>query len=307
MTATTPLSPLLGARRRVATRRPRQANVALTPYLSAATDLRASRASRWRSGSDPRAAAIRRLRPSSRTTSTSARSTTRAHWEPSDAQPAEPELLHRLPRRCRAEGGYVMVTVMGVLLVATLFSVAAMSAADNDTPPVAPRRGPQGGVRGRRGGLNYYLYRLNEDSNFWAPCTNVEGPSATEPAPVNQPWNGTGPDPRRWRNVPGLDRHAVHDRAAADERIAVQPGRPRRLDDQPEQRARSAIRATGRSRRAPRRGSGRTARSSARSAGAASSTSCTSPTSRRARPRSTRRSGQAWASGACASTCATAA
>ena len=30
-------------------------------------------------------------------------------------------------------------------------------------------------------------------------------PNATEPNPVNQPWNGVSPtiDPRRWRNVPG--------------------------------------------------------------------------------------------------------
>jgi hypothetical protein len=37
---------------------------------------------------------------------------------------------------------------------------------------------------------------------LWASCDQVEGPSATQQAPINQPWDGTGPDQRRWRNVP---------------------------------------------------------------------------------------------------------
>jgi Tfp pilus assembly protein PilX len=110
------------------------------------------------------------------------------------------EILRRA-RTIRSESGYVMVTVMGVLLVATLFSVAAISAAQNDTPSSRGDVDRKAAFAAAEAGLNYYQYRLNEDSNFWASCTNVEGPSATEPAPVNQPWT-TGPDNRVWRNVP---------------------------------------------------------------------------------------------------------
>ena len=110
-------------------------------------------------------------------------------------------ILSRL-REVRTESGYVMVSVMGVLLVATVFSVAAISAADNDTGQSRKDVDRKAAFAAAEAGLNYYLYRLNEDSNFWAQCDQVEGPSATEPAPVNQPWNGTGTDPRRWRNVP---------------------------------------------------------------------------------------------------------
>jgi Tfp pilus assembly protein PilX len=110
------------------------------------------------------------------------------------------ELVRRL-RTIRSEGGYVMVTVMGVLLVATLFSAAAISAAQNDTPSSRGDVDRKAAFAAAEAGLNYYLYRLNEDSNFWASCTNVEGPSATEPAPVNQPWT-SGSDNRVWRNVP---------------------------------------------------------------------------------------------------------
>ena len=111
------------------------------------------------------------------------------------------ELLHRLRAVRRSEGGYVMVTVMGVLLVATLFSVAAMSAAQNDTPSSRGDLDRKAAFSAAEAGLNYYLYRTNEDTNFWAQCTNVEGPSSTQQAPVNQPWLN-GPDNRQWRNVP---------------------------------------------------------------------------------------------------------
>jgi hypothetical protein len=115
------------------------------------------------------------------------------------------DLFAPLARRLgalRSESGYVMVTVMGVLLVATGFSAVALSAADNDTPQSRQDVDRKGAFAAAEAGLNYYLYRLNEDSNFWAGCDTVDGASATEPAPVNQPWDGTGADPRRWRNVP---------------------------------------------------------------------------------------------------------
>lgn len=111
--------------------------------------------------------------------------------------------LTQLRRRLQtvgSESGYVMVAVMGVLLVATLFSVAALSAASNDIPQSRGDIDRKAAFTAAEAGLNYYQYRLNEDSNFWAACTDVEGPSGAERAPVNQPWT-TGPDNRIWRNV----------------------------------------------------------------------------------------------------------
>jgi hypothetical protein len=109
-------------------------------------------------------------------------------------------LVRRLRTVGPAEGGYVMVVVMGILLVATLFSVAALSAAQNDTSQSRGDIDRKGAFSAAEAGLNYYLYRLNEDSNFWANCTNVEAPSTTQPAPVTQP-RASGAAPV-WRNVP---------------------------------------------------------------------------------------------------------
>ena len=64
-------------------------------------------------------------------------------------------------------------------------------------------QGPQGTYAAAEAGLNFYAYHLTQDNDYWTKCDAVPAPNASEPNPVNQPWNGTGADPRRWRNVPG--------------------------------------------------------------------------------------------------------
>jgi Tfp pilus assembly protein PilX len=44
-------------------------------------------------------------------------------------------MFRQIQRRLAEESGFTMVVVMGVLLVATLFSVAAIAAAEQDTTP----------------------------------------------------------------------------------------------------------------------------------------------------------------------------
>jgi Tfp pilus assembly protein PilX len=108
-------------------------------------------------------------------------------------------LIQRLRTVGPSESGYVMVTVIGVLLVATLFSVAALAAAQNDTGGSRGDIDRKAAFSAAEAGLNYYLYHLNEDSNFWASCTNVEAPGTTQQAPITQP-RSTGAAPI-WRNV----------------------------------------------------------------------------------------------------------
>ena len=127
----------------------------------------------------------------------------------------------------RADDGYVMVVVMGVLLVATLFSVAALAAADKDVPQSRADVDRKAAIGAAEAGLAYYQYHLNEDNNFWAACTNVESPGATQPAPVNQAWNGTGSDPRVWRNVPGsTDQQYTLELLPAPGKTACDPNNP---------------------------------------------------------------------------------
>jgi hypothetical protein len=109
-------------------------------------------------------------------------------------------ILAYVRRRLADESGMTMVVVMGVLLVATLFSVAAIAGADND---IVPSRGDidrKQAYAAAEAGINDYMSRLNQDSNYWTNCTNVPAP-----APVNQRFvrtSPTQPDPRTWRRVP---------------------------------------------------------------------------------------------------------
>jgi hypothetical protein len=105
--------------------------------------------------------------------------------------------LTKIRRRLAGESGMTMVVIMGVLLVATLFSVAAIAAAQNDIAPSREDVDRKQAYAAAEAGINDYISRLNQDSNFWSNCTNVP---AT--APVNQRYNGVQAQ-RKWRNVPG--------------------------------------------------------------------------------------------------------
>ena len=110
-------------------------------------------------------------------------------------------MIAALRRRLRDERGFTMVTVMGVLLVATLFSVAAIAAADRDIPQSRTDIDRKQAYAAAEAGINDYMSRLNQDSNYWTNCDNVQAP-----APVNQPFVRTSPsqtDLREWRPVPG--------------------------------------------------------------------------------------------------------
>ena len=112
-----------------------------------------------------------------------------------------PMILALIRRRLADERGFTMVTVMGVLLVATLFSVAAIAAADRDVPQSRVDLDRKQAYAAAEAGINDYVARLNQDSNYWTNCDNVKAP-----APVNQQFvrtSATQPDPRTWRRLPG--------------------------------------------------------------------------------------------------------
>jgi hypothetical protein len=106
-------------------------------------------------------------------------------------------MLANLRRRLADESGMTMVVVMGVLLVATLFSVAAISAADGDIGQSRTDIDRKQAYAAAEAGINDYMARLNQDSNYWTNCTNVPAP-----APVNQRYNPAAPTTRKWRKLP---------------------------------------------------------------------------------------------------------
>jgi hypothetical protein len=153
--------------------------------------------------------------------------------------------LSRLRRRLADESGFTMVVVMGVLLIATLFSVAAIAAADGDIGGSRQDVDRKQAYEAAEAGVNDYIARLNQDANYWTRCTDVPAP-----APVNQQFIRTSPtqnDPRSWRPVPGSGETSYTiELIPANNRTSCDPA-------QPEQSMIDAntgsftIRATGRS------------------------------------------------------------
>ena len=113
-------------------------------------------------------------------------------------------LIPRIRSRFLAvEDGFSMIVVMGVMAASSLFVAAAFAAANGDLPLTRDSQDRKQAYAAAEAGINYYQYHLNQDPDYWTRCVNVPPPNATENQPVNQRWNGTGTDPRRWRNVAG--------------------------------------------------------------------------------------------------------
>lgn len=105
-----------------------------------------------------------------------------------------------LLRLTRDERGFTMVTVIGALLIVTLLAVTALSYATDDLPHGAHDRDRKIAYAAAEAGAQNYLYFLTQDPNFWAKCVDTSAGSKTPQ--VNQRWDGTGADTRRWVKVP---------------------------------------------------------------------------------------------------------
>jgi hypothetical protein len=112
-------------------------------------------------------------------------------------------ITHIRNRYICAEHGFSMIVVMGVMAASSLFVAAAFAAANGDLPLTRDSQDRKQAYSAAEAGINFYQYHLNQDPDYWTKCTNVPAPSATENQPVNQAWNGSGSDPRRWRKVAG--------------------------------------------------------------------------------------------------------
>jgi hypothetical protein len=107
--------------------------------------------------------------------------------------------------KMRCQQGFTTVTLMGVLAVGGLLVAAGFAAVDGDITQTRQDQDYKQSYGAAEGGLQWYLNRMGQDNAFYVRCTAVPPPNATEAAPVNQKWSGTGADPRIWRNLPGED------------------------------------------------------------------------------------------------------
>ena len=110
--------------------------------------------------------------------------------------------MPRLIRRAaREEHGFTMLAAMAAMLVVLSLSAAAFAAANGDIRLSRYSGEQKSAYAAAEAGVAYYLYHLSKDPNYWSMCTDVPAPSGQPAAPVNQPWDGTGADPRQWRKL----------------------------------------------------------------------------------------------------------
>jgi Tfp pilus assembly protein PilX len=99
------------------------------------------------------------------------------------------------------QSGYTMVAVLILLLVGTMFALAAWTSSKADIGPSARDRQEKEAYAAAESGINYYLFRLSQNNAYWTDCDQVAAPNATEPNPVNL----EGATTLRWRNVQGTN------------------------------------------------------------------------------------------------------
>jgi Tfp pilus assembly protein PilX len=107
-----------------------------------------------------------------------------------------------LRMKLRAQQGFTTVVLLGVLMVGGLMVTAGYAAVNPDIVFSHKDQDSKQAYGAAEAGLNYYLYHLGQDNNYYLKCANVPKPDPTKPdlAPVNLEWKA-GSDQRVWRNV----------------------------------------------------------------------------------------------------------
>jgi type II secretory pathway pseudopilin PulG len=99
--------------------------------------------------------------------------------------------------------GFTMVAVMVTMLVTGLLGIAAFASVNGDLPFSRDSKDRKLAYGAAEAGLNYYLFQLNRDFDYFLKCNTGPPPNASELNPVNQKWDGAGVDPRNFRKVQG--------------------------------------------------------------------------------------------------------
>jgi Tfp pilus assembly protein PilX len=102
-----------------------------------------------------------------------------------------------MSRRLRSEGGFAMATVMGVLMVVSLASVAAFAATTGDIRSGTDDVQRKQAYAAAEAGLQAYAYQLSLDADLWSRCDQVSSTGLI----VNQRVAPNGA--RQWSTLPG--------------------------------------------------------------------------------------------------------
>jgi hypothetical protein len=105
--------------------------------------------------------------------------------------------------RLRAQQGFTTVTLMGAMAVGSLLVAGGFAAVDPDIGISRDDQDYKQAYGAAEAGVQWYLASLSRDNGYYVQCTDVLDPNASEQAPVNDRWDGSGADPRLWRNLTG--------------------------------------------------------------------------------------------------------
>jgi Tfp pilus assembly protein PilX len=110
-------------------------------------------------------------------------------------------IIHRLKTLRHDQSGFAMVSVLILLMVGTLFALAAWSSSKADIGPSMRDRQQKEAYAAAESGINYYLFRLSQNNAYWTDCDQLP-PITTNPL-VPSPVSLAGATTLKWRTVPG--------------------------------------------------------------------------------------------------------
>src|SRR4051812_7534809 len=99
------------------------------------------------------------------------------------------------------EHGFSMVAVILVLLATSMLAGAAFAAVGADIPFARAAQDRKQAYAAAEAGVEYYLYQLARDNDYWSHCTDVDDPGDGQPSPINLQKPSTST--RTWRKVSG--------------------------------------------------------------------------------------------------------
>ena len=142
----------------------------------------------------------------------------------------------------RAEHGFSMIAVMLVMLVTSIVAGAAFAAVGGDIPFARAAQDRKQAYAAAEAGIQYYLYQLSRDNDYWTRCADVPDPAPGQASPIILPG-----EPRVWRGIPGGEGEYSIELLPAPGATACDPDAPQStMLDQSTGTFR--IRSTGRSR-----------------------------------------------------------
>jgi hypothetical protein len=87
----------------------------------------------------------------------------------------------RRVRKLAHESGFTTAVVMGMMLVGMLLVAAALAMANGDTTSTRHDQYYKEAYNAAEAGVNWYLYHLTQDANYWSHCAQTTGTDKNSP------------------------------------------------------------------------------------------------------------------------------